>query len=145
MLRGGWEVLSNVLTQSVIAKQIIPYFSNFKHLKMSKVLITAKRERSLPWEIWGRRQGGGGRKRYGRYWEEWKGQETAERKAKRPHLPVTSLIYSIRQCLEKKNDKLFGQPTILRELDWPDTGAGVEGKLENTRGFNPCLLQRGAK
>ena len=51
-------VLSNVLIQSVIAKQIIPYFSNFKHLKMSKVLITAKRDRGLPWEIWGRRQGG---------------------------------------------------------------------------------------
>ena len=39
----------------------------------------------------------------------------AERKAKRPHLPVASLNYSIRQSLVKKNDKLFGQPTISRE------------------------------
>lgn len=39
----------------------------------------------------------------------------AERKAKRPHLPVASLNYSIRQSLGKKNDKLLGQPTILRE------------------------------
>ena len=38
-----------------------------------------------------------------------------ERKAKRPHLPAASLNCSIRQCLGKKNDKLFGQPTILRE------------------------------
>lgn len=31
------------------------------------------------------------------------------------HLPVASLTYSIRQSLIKKNDKLFGQPTISRE------------------------------
>lgn len=86
--------------------------------------------------------GGGGagvrnsrvRKRYERYWAERKVQEMAERKAKRPHLPVASLNYSIRQSLGKKNDKLFGQPTISRE-DWPETGAGVERKLENTRSF----------
>ena len=36
----------------------MPYFSNFKHLKMSKVLIIVKRERSLPWGICGRGQGG---------------------------------------------------------------------------------------
>ena len=39
----------------------------------------------------------------------------AERKAKRPRLQVASLNYNIRQSLGKKNDKLFGQPTISRE------------------------------
>ena len=108
---------------------------------MSRVLIIVKRERSLPWGICGGGRGGGAgvrnsrvRKRYERYWAERKGQEMAERKAKRPHLPVASLNYSIRQSLGKKNDKLFGQPTISRE-DWPETGAGVERKLENTRSF----------
>ena len=107
---------------------------------MSKVLIIIKRERSLPWGICGGGQRGRecGTVGYGNDTKDiLSGMERAgdaERKAKRPRLQVASLNYSIRQSLGKKNDKLFGQPTISRE-DWPETGAGVERKLENTRSF----------